>query len=59
MARSAGRANNSKETIEETGLPGRPKTGTPSTRPKASGLAGLMATCIHRMSPIRSSTTFT
>ena len=36
---------------------------TPGVRrratPKASGFAGLMATCIHRMSPSSSSTTFT
>ena len=31
----------------------------PSTMPKASGLAGLIATCIQRMSPMRSSTTLT
>ena len=31
----------------------------PGTRPNASGLAGRMATCIQRMSPIRSSTTLT
>ena len=59
MARNAGRANNSNETIDDTGLPGSPKTGTPSTRPKARGLAGLTATCIHCMSPIRSRTTLT
>jgi hypothetical protein len=59
MARSAGRANNSNDTIDDTGLPGSPKTGTPSTVPNASGLAGRIATCIQRMSPIRSSTTLT
>ena len=31
----------------------------PATVPNASGLAGLMAICIQRMSPMRSSTTFT
>ena len=49
MRRSAGRANNSKLTIELTGLPGRPKTGLPWTIPNANGLAGLMAICIHRI----------
>ena len=64
MRRSPGRQNSSKLTIDDTGLPGSPNTGTrvPSARamvPNASGLAGLMATCIQRMSPMRSSTTFT
>ena len=64
ILRSAGRANSSKLTIELTGLPGRPNTGTrrstpTSSRPKANGLAGLMAICIQRMSAIRDSTAFT
>ena len=59
IRRNAGRANSSKLTIEETGLPGRPNTGTSPTSPKANGLAGLIAICIQRMSPMRSSTTFT
>ena len=59
-----GRANSSKLTIDDTGLPGSPNTGTAarpdrSTVPKANGFAGRIATCIHRMSPMRSSTTFT
>ena len=33
--------------------------GVPSTRPKANGLAGRIAICIQRMSPMRSSTTLT
>src|SRR5918993_1052084 len=68
--RRAGRASNSKLTSDDTGLPGSPNTGTrrgprssrpagPGTTPKASGLAGRIATCIHRMSPIRSRTTLT
>ena len=53
----AGRANSSKLTADDTGLPGRPKTGTSATTPKAKGLAGFTATCIHRISPTVSSTT--
>ena len=45
--------------MDDTGLPGNPNTGMPSTRPKARGLAGLMATCIQDMSPISFSTFFT
>jgi molybdenum cofactor synthesis domain-containing protein len=41
------------------GLPGKPKIGTSLSKPKASGLAGLIATCIHFISPKRSSTTLT
>src|SRR5215212_3328726 len=59
MRRRAGRAKSSKLTIDDTGLPGRPNTGTPPTSPKAKGLAGRTATWNHRMSPMRSSTTFT
>ena len=59
MRRSAGRASSSKLTSELTGLPGSPKTGVPSRRPKANGLAGLIAICIQRMSAIRPSTAFT
>jgi hypothetical protein len=54
--RSAGRTNSSKLTIAETGFPGSPKTGvaeSPKT-PKASGFAGLMATCIQRIFPAHS-----
>ncbi|OPY12642.1 MAG: hypothetical protein A4E67_00058 [Syntrophaceae bacterium PtaB.Bin038] len=36
--------NCSKETMVDTGLPGRPKRGFPSSRPKASGRPGRMAT---------------
>ncbi len=54
-----GRAKSSKDTSDDTGLPGRPNTGVPSTRPKANGLAGRMAICIQRMSPRVSSTCFT
>ena len=32
----------SNETIAETGLPGKPKIGTLLSKPKASGLAGLL-----------------
>jgi hypothetical protein len=64
IVRSPGRANSSKLTSELTGLPGRPNTGTlrpvpSSSRPKANGLAGLMATCIQRMSAMRDSTALT
>ena len=48
-----GRAKSSKLTWDETGLPGRPKIGTPPNIPKASGLAGRMATCHQFMSAIR------
>ena len=41
------------------GCPGSPNTGVPSNTPKANGLAGWMAICIHDMSAKRSSTTFT
>ena len=60
-ARIAGTTNRMEHTMDETGLPGSPKTGFPSTVPKASGLAGRIATCIHLMEPplSRSSTTFT
>ena len=43
--RREGRTNCSKETIADTGLPGRPNNGTPSMAPNASGLPGRMATC--------------
>src|SRR5690606_19572906 len=59
IVRRAGRANSSKETIDDTGLPGNPNTGTPPTVPTASGFAGRIATCIHSMSPRSSSTAFT
>ncbi len=50
MRRSAGRASSSKLTIDDTGLPGSPNTGVPSSIPNANGFAGLIAICIHRMS---------
>ena len=56
---SAGRANSSKLTWEETGLPGRPKIGTPWSIPKASGFAGRMAICHHSISAMRRRTFFT
>ena len=59
IRRSAGRANISKLTNELTGLPGNPKIGTPSIVPKANGFAGLIATCIQRISAIRPSTALT
>ena len=55
----AARANNSNDTIDDTGLPGSPNTGVVPMRPKANGLAGLIAICIQRISPISSRTTFT
>ncbi len=61
--RSAGRASSSKLTSEETGLPGRPNTGTgrsgPLSRPNANGLAGRMAICIQRMVASRPRTALT
>ena len=39
-----GLTNCSKETMDETGLPGRPKTGFPSIVPKAKGFPGFIAT---------------
>ena len=36
--------NTSNETNTETGLPGSPKYGTPSTRPNPCGMPGCMAT---------------
>ena len=51
IERNTGRANNSKLTCDDTGLPGRPKIGTRTaprcTDANASGLAGLIATCDH------------
>ena len=59
----AGRTNSSKETIELTGLPGRPTCGTQRSpawkQPKASGLPGFMATVQKAISPSRASTSFT
>ena len=47
MRRSAGRASSSKDTNDDTGLPGRPRTGCRRARPSANGLAGRMAICIQ------------
>ena len=44
ILRRAGRMKTSKETNTETGLPGRPKYGVPSTEPNACGIPGCMAT---------------
>ena len=41
---SAGRANSSKLTSDDTGLPGSPNTGVPRTIAKHNGFAGLIAT---------------
>ena len=59
ICRSSGRASSSKDTSADTGLPGSPRRGTPSTEATANGLAGRMAICSHRASSIRSSTSFT
>ncbi len=59
MRNSAGRANCSKATITDTGLPGRPKKGVRPSRPKAKGLAGCIATCQNSMSPNSASTALT
>ena len=52
--RSAGRANSSKLTRDETGFPGRPNAGTAPSIANASGFAGLIATCAHSDEPPRS-----
>ena len=61
--RSAGRANNSKLTMDDTGLPGKPKTGTERplsvNTPNAKGLAGFIAICIHSILAMRDNTIFT
>ena len=44
ILRNAGRTRKSKTTIDETGLPGRPKNGVLAKWPKACGLPGLIAT---------------
>ena len=63
--RSAGRASNSNDTSELTGLPGNPNTGisrapgAAASIPNANGFAGLMAICIQRMVAIRPRTALT
>ena len=44
MTRSAGRMKIAPQTIEETGFPGNPIIGIPSSRPAMSGFPGRMAT---------------
>ena len=55
-ARRAGRAKSKKVTIAETGLPGSPRTSTPSRAPNHVGLPGASATRQKRCStPSRAS----
>ena len=51
--------NSSKDTKTETGLPGRPKKGLPSTSPKAWGAPGCMDTLYRSMVPSPSRILFT